>query len=119
VKKFVNVRALAFDFDGTLVESLDIKTQAFRELFKDQPRIAKQFVRFHLEHQGISRVEKIKYAYRELLKKPLSEKQLKAHCNEFSDYVLRAVIRCPFVPGALPFLKKMKQKKAGRFIELV
>ncbi|GAF78578.1 unnamed protein product, partial [marine sediment metagenome] len=32
------IKAIIFDFDGVIVESSDIKTEAFRELFQDYPQ---------------------------------------------------------------------------------
>ena len=33
-------KIIVLDFDGTLIESVGIKDQAFKELFKDYPYIA-------------------------------------------------------------------------------
>ena len=46
----MSVRAIVFDFDGTLVESVDVKTQAFRTLFKEYPQHVASIVALHLEH---------------------------------------------------------------------
>jgi beta-phosphoglucomutase-like phosphatase (HAD superfamily) len=51
------VQAVIFDFDGVIVESMDIKTQAFVELFRDHPEHHETIVRLHLENGGMSRYD--------------------------------------------------------------
>ena len=53
------IKAIIFDFDGVLVESLDIKTRAFAKLFGPEgPDMAKRVVDYHLQNGGVSRYEK-------------------------------------------------------------
>ena len=105
------IKAIIFDFDGVLVESVDIKTKAFSELFSDYgPGIVEKIIQHHLAHGGISRYEKIKFYYREYLNVPLSPEELNKLCQEFSALVLQKVIHAPFVSGAMEFLKNNSQK---------
>jgi len=104
------IKALIFDFDGVIVESVDIKTEAFRELFKDHPEQLEALIEYHLHHGGVSRVEKIRYFYRELLRQPLSQDDLNALCERFSDLVVEKVIAASFVQGAQELLQWAKGK---------
>jgi beta-phosphoglucomutase-like phosphatase (HAD superfamily) len=67
------MKAIIFDFDGVLVESVDIKTDAFRELFKDYPQYVDEFAAYHEYNGGVSRFEKIKYFYRHFLKENITQ----------------------------------------------
>lgn len=49
------IRAIVLDFDGVIVESLDIKTRAFRDLFSDYPQHLDKIMSYHLAHNAISR----------------------------------------------------------------
>ena len=50
--------AIFFDFDGVLVDSVSIKTEAFRKLFKGfGQQCVEALVYYHIEHGGISRVK--------------------------------------------------------------
>jgi beta-phosphoglucomutase-like phosphatase (HAD superfamily) len=49
------LRAIVFDFDGVILESADIKTNAFRALFASYPEHVDQIVDFHLRNAGVSR----------------------------------------------------------------
>lgn len=98
------------DFDGVLVESVDVKTQAFAKLFDNQPEdIIRKIIAYHEENGGVSRYEKFKYFYKHFLKKPLDDKTLMKLGAKFSDIVLEEVINAPYVKGAketLEFLYK-------------
>lgn len=63
-------------------------------------------VAYHLEHEGISRVEKIRYLHLELLGVDLSEDALAELARQYSRLVKEAVIACSAVPGALDFLER-------------
>ena len=69
-------KAVIFDFDGVLVESVDVKTNAFKKLFEKEPEeVVEKIIEYHLKNGGISRFEKFRYYYRHFLKRPLSKKK--------------------------------------------
>ena len=98
-------QAIIFDFDGVLVESVDVKTEAFRELFKDFPDEMDAFIPYHLEHGGISRFEKIRYFFNEIRKSPINESEVLTWAQRFGDIVVEKVISSQFVKGAEDLLK--------------
>lgn len=100
------IKAIIFDFDGVLVESVDIKTEAFRELFKDYPNVLEEFVEYHLVNGGVSRFEKIRYFYKTFLKKDITEQMLKTLCQQYSRLVMDQVIAAPWVAGASGLLDR-------------
>lgn len=107
-----SIEALFFDFDGVLLDSVRTKTKAFETLFKDYPdEIIKTVVRYHKLHGGISRVEKIRHAYENIIKKPLTEKQVMEWADRYSDLVVEEVIRVPWIKGAKAFLEKFGSKR--------
>ena len=100
------IKVVIFDFDGVVVESVNIKTEAFRELFQGYPDHLKEILEYHLLHGGISRQEKIKYFYKNILKKSLTDEQLKDLSDQFSVLVKNKVIASQFVEGAEDLLEK-------------
>lgn len=102
--------ALLFDFDGVIVDSVSVKTDAFRSLFADEKEHLPRILDFHLANGGMSRFEKFKIIYRDFLNKPLSHGQAQELGNRFSQLVMRKVIECSFVPGVLEFIQKHKNK---------
>lgn len=96
-----------YDFDGVICDSVDVKTNAFIELYKSYGRdIVNKVVEYHLEHGGISRFEKIKYYHRELLKVEITEQEVNTLANKFSSIALQKVIDSPFISGALEYLER-------------
>lgn len=99
--------AIIFDFDGVLVESVDIKTQAFAALYANyEPKIVAQVVAFHLANGGLSRFEKFRYFHNKLLGLTLSLEEENRLAAEFSAHVEAAVADAPWVKGAKEFLVK-------------
>lgn len=100
------IKAIIFDFDGVIVESVDIKTNAFGKIFEHEGvDVAKKVVEYHLKNTGISRYEKFRYIYKEILKRPLNDKEFQILCSKFASLVVDGVIMAPYVKGAIEFLK--------------
>jgi HAD superfamily hydrolase (TIGR01549 family) len=98
-------KAIIFDFDGVLVESIDIKTEAFRGMFKNEGSdIVAKVVDYHCRNMGVSRFDKFRYIYKEILNRPLTEAVFQDLCQQFARLVLDAVLNAPYVKGAQEFL---------------
>jgi len=99
------LKSIIFDFDGVICESIETKKEAFRKLFSDYPEHIDEIVNFHMKYGGMSRFEKFKIIYRDMLKKELDEETSQKLGKLFSDYALQGVIESEFVEGAHEFLK--------------
>lgn len=100
------IKAIIFDFDGVIVESVDIKTKAFAGLFEHEgDSIVRRVVAYHIKNAGVSRFEKFRYIYKEIFKRHLSEDEFQGLCSHFSQLVADAVAAAPFVSGAREFLE--------------
>jgi len=109
--KPIRYQAIFFDFDGVIVESAEIKCQAFRTLYKEHgAEILKRVLAYHLAHEGISRVDKIIHCHKDFLGIELGEQDLAALAARYSSLVKEAVVMCDGVPGALDFLKAHSEK---------
>jgi HAD superfamily hydrolase (TIGR01549 family) len=96
------IRAAVFDFDGVVLESADIKTRAFRQLFDGNSAA----VAYHVEHQGVSRYEKFRHITTQILGRSYTEEDERRLGERFSELVLDEVLACPFVPGAHELLQR-------------
>lgn len=103
-------KAVIFDFDGVILESADIKTAAFLELFAEYPEHQEAILRHHLDHVGVSRYRKFEWIYSELLDRPLDEAESRRLGEAFSEIVLEKILACPFVPGALELLETLRAR---------
>lgn len=104
------IKAIIFDFDGVLVESVHIKTEAFRSLFSKWPDKVDEGVSYHIKNMGISRYVKFKHFYENILKIPYSDEIGLELGKQFSDIVLDEINRAPFIKGAKGFLEENFQK---------
>lgn len=102
--------ALILDFDGIIVESVGIKTRAFRELFSRYPEHVDRIVDFHLMNDGLSRYKKFDHIYADILNEPLGEDLSRRLGERFSELALDEIKKCPFVPGAVELLKTYSRK---------
>lgn len=101
-------QAIIFDFDGVIVESGDIKTQAFAELYRSYgEHIVTEVVRYHRQNGGMSRYQKFRYFQQYLLHKPpLTIAEEHVLDQRFSELVIEAVIASQAVAGAEILLQK-------------
>jgi phosphoglycolate phosphatase-like HAD superfamily hydrolase len=100
-------RAVVFDFDGVLVESGDIKTEALLELFARFPQQREAIRSYHLQNVGVSRYRKFEHIYRNLLGLPFDEVTKERLGAAFSELVRHRVVACSFVPGAREMLEHL------------
>lgn len=102
---------IIFDFDGVLVESNEIRFNGFRKLFKDFPvDYVEQLVAFARANGGVSRYVKIKYFFKEILQKPISESFVHQLAAKYSDLVMQDVVHAKPVKGSLEFLEEFYRK---------
>lgn len=97
-------KAIAYDFDGTLVESIEMKTEAFKELFSEYPEKWQEIREYHLTNEGISREIKIPYIYRKILNTQVSPKRNQYLIDRYSVMVYEKMLSVPFVKGAYELL---------------
>jgi phosphoglycolate phosphatase-like HAD superfamily hydrolase len=102
----VSIKAVVLDCDGVILESTDIKTEAFRALFeKDHPDRIGEIVSYHLATLGLSRAVKLRHICVEILGEPCPAEREARLASDFSRLVFERVLACPMVPGALEFLR--------------
>ena len=101
-------QAIIFDFDGVVVESGKIKTQAFADLYRSYgDDIAAAAVDYHKQNGGLSRYHTFHYVQQHLLgKSPLTPEAEQELDRQFSKLVVEAVITCKAVPGATELIQR-------------
>jgi len=101
-----HIDALFLDFDGVLVESVDLKAAAFQALYADQPQeVQDRIMAYHAAQDGISRVVKISHCHKHILGQSLSQALLDSLAADYCQKVEDAVVKAPWVPGAKEFLQ--------------
>ncbi|WP_369999082.1 HAD family hydrolase [Winogradskyella sp.] len=107
LEKSTKFKNIFFDFDGVLAESVNAKTEAFRELYLSYGKeIADKVVDHHINHGGVSRFEKFKIYHNQFLGVDLLQEGVNILAQKFSDLVLEKVINSEEVKGSVDFLNK-------------
>jgi len=99
------IKILILDFDGVILESVSVKTEAFRKLFSFVPEHVDEIVQFHIDNGGMSRFDKFRYIYTTILKEDLTQEKFEELSEKFSKIVFEEIVKVPFVPGAQEFLE--------------
>lgn len=93
---------IVFDCDGVILESVNVKTEAFARVAEPFGADARhRLVAYHMEHGGVSRVKKIQWLFAEVLRRELPPALLDELVDRFAAYSLEGVLLSPMVPGAL------------------
>lgn len=105
-----------WDFDGVIKESVEVKSDAFEQLFKPFGQgIATRVREHHERNGGMSRHEKLPL-YLEWAGQSRSDEEVARYCARFSEAVRQAVIDSAWVPGAREYLESNFRRQ--RFILL-
>ena len=113
LSKILQYNCFFFDFDGVILESTNIKTEAFLEIYEGTG-FEDKIKEYHLANQGISRYVKFRWISEHFFKKKLSIDEEITLGNLFSEIVLDKILRAPFVPGVEQLLAELK--KAGKYM---
>ena len=108
-EKMSDVKVLIFDLDGVLIESAEIKDEAFAFVFesigcKEKDRV----LDIHRNNYGVHRKKQLVLIYQEIFQSDPSQDLIQELYDRFSSWVRKHVISCPLVPGALEILNLKK-----------
>jgi len=97
--------ALLMDFDGVILDSMQLKTQAFATVYGDES-VAKreEVLAYQRLHGGVTRRTKFAYFERHIFARSGDAAVVERLANAYRDLVYDAVVACAFVPGAERFL---------------
>jgi len=98
-----------FDCDGVILNSNEIKTNAFVQALNDEPAdLVETFIEYHKQNGGVSRYEKFRYFYEVLKKSKCVEIEIKRALDTYSQIVTEAMLECAYIPGVIKFISILK-----------
>jgi phosphoglycolate phosphatase-like HAD superfamily hydrolase len=104
-----SLRVLILDFDGVIIESNAVKTEAFEHVFARFPEYTKALMAFHYANVSLSRFAKFEHLL--ALMGRSDDTGLKADiAADFSRRVLEGIMAVPLVPGAETFLRTVTKR---------
>ncbi len=105
------ITCLIFDYDGIILESVHIKTNAFKKLTEPYGKEAQdRMLMYHKIHGGISRYTKFRWFFSEVLGRDISKEEFADWSTRFEDMCTDAIKNCPLVAGVEQTLKAWHNK---------
>ena len=93
-----------FDCDGVILDSNKIKTEAFREVLKDESyEDIESFIKYHESNQGINRYEKFKYFFEQIKNINNYDKKYNDLLNKFSSICFKKVCGSEYTKGIINY----------------
>lgn len=109
---FSKYNVFFFDFDGVILDSVNVKTIAFRKLFEPFGKeIQNQVVEYHLAHGGVSRYEKFRHLYRNLLQRDITDEMVEKLDTRMNQITMKEIMKVDFIPGMPAFLENHYREK--------
>lgn len=83
------IRNIFWDFDGVIVDSVGVKSEAFRFAFRDFPEeMLCQLSQYHHDNPGITRWKKIDHFFDKIALTTVPKNEKKKRAEVFSEYVI-------------------------------
>jgi phosphoglycolate phosphatase-like HAD superfamily hydrolase len=102
-------KIIFWDFDGVIKESVEVKTNAFRELFRSSgDEVIEKVTIHHINNGGMSRFKKIPI-YLEFAGIKPTENIINEYCDQFAVLVEDSVINSNWVPGVQKIICNSKK----------
>jgi phosphoglycolate phosphatase-like HAD superfamily hydrolase len=101
------LRAVILDFDGVILDSNELKTEAFREVFSRFPDHAEPMLAYHHAHVSQSRYEKFAHLVENRLGRKGDQPAIDRLASDFAAILRGRIDTCAFVPGAREMLEEL------------
>ena len=102
------IKTIFWDFDGVILDSMKIKGDGLIELFQNHNLADVQILKeYHYANGGVSRFDKIKYFYNEILDQEISEEKVLRLANMFASIMEKKLFdRANLIQESLVFIEK-------------
>jgi len=106
------IKTIFWDFDGVIFDSMKIKSDGFIELFEEHDNLSlKKMEEYHYLYGGVSRFDKIRYFYTDILGKEIREDEVVAFADEFAKIIEKKLFnRDNLIMDSVNFIEKNYKK---------
>jgi len=106
------INTILWDFDGVILDSMEVRNWGFREIFKSfETEKVELLLDYHKKNGGLSRYVKIRFFFEEILNKKISDEDVLKYANNFS-VLMKNELTNPenLILDALDFIKQNHRK---------
>ena len=99
---------IVFDFDGVILDSMAIRDKGFKEVLKDfNDNDVVRLLKYHRENGGLSRYNKFRYFYENILNQPVTEEIVNDLAENFSK-IMKKILTSKnlLIQDSLLFIEK-------------
>lgn len=105
---FSKYKAILWDFDGVLMDSMAVRDRGFATVLSGYPadQVAR-LMEYHHRNGGLSRYVKFRYFFEEIRGESIDEKQVKDLAGQFSEVMMQFLVNAELlINDSLDFVKK-------------
>ena len=103
-------RVIFLDFDGVILESNELKTKIYQDLFCDHPGRLEEILALHRARAGLPRRSTLRLICEEILHEPTDSRTLQALLARFEELVRSGLAACREVEGLCELLSRYPAK---------
>jgi HAD superfamily hydrolase (TIGR01549 family) len=106
------INTILWDFDGVILDSMEVRNWGFREIFKSfETEKVELLLDYHKKNGGLSRYVKIRYFFEEILNKKITDEDVLKYANDFSILMKKELTNPKnLIIEVLEFIKNNNQK---------
>lgn len=106
------IKNILWDFDGVILDSMEIRDFGFKEIFKDfDSSDVAALIKYHQLNGGLSRYVKIRYFFESILKVSVTETEVLEYASSFSEVMRKELINPKnLIEDSVLFIKENHSK---------
>ena len=107
MKEFANKENILWDFDGVILDSMEIRSEGFRKVLKSYPSSeVEELIEYHLKNGGLSRYVKFRYFFEKIRGEEIKEEKVQELASQYSE-IMRAALTFPerLIKEVMDFIK--------------
>jgi phosphoglycolate phosphatase-like HAD superfamily hydrolase len=95
MKNFIGIKNILWDFDGVLLDSMDLRDYGFLKVLENYSVAQVDLlIQYHRKNGGLSRYHKFRYFFEHILNESVSDDQIQSLAKSFSD-IMRSKLADP------------------------
>ncbi|MCH8889272.1 HAD family hydrolase [Patescibacteria group bacterium] len=105
-------KCIIFDFDGVILDSMSIRDKGFKEVLSNfDDDSVDRLLKYHRKNAGLSRYNKFRYFYENILNKPVTEEMINDLAERFSK-IMKEILTDEklLIQDSILFIKKYYQQ---------